>query len=47
MLRKTNTNAEPAASGAEISSVPIVLQFRSGMSRLGFGFNAPRAKPEA
>ena len=29
------------------SSVPLVLQFRSGMSRLGFGFDAPRAKPEA
>ena len=29
------------------SSVPLVLQFRSGMSRLGFRFDAPRAKPEA
>ena len=29
------------------SSVPIFLQFRSGMSRLGFRFDAPRAKPEA
>ena len=26
------------------SSVPIFLQFRSGMSRLGFRFDAPRAK---
>ena len=29
------------------SSVPIILQFRSGMSRFGFRFDAPRAKPEA
>ena len=29
------------------SSVPIILQFRSGMSRVGFRFDAPRAKPEA
>ena len=29
------------------SSVPIILQFRSGMSRLGFGFDAPRPWPEA
>ena len=29
------------------SSVPIILQFRSGMSRLGFRFDAPQAKPEA
>ena len=29
------------------SSVPVFLQFWSGMSRLGFGFDAPRSKPEA
>ena len=34
-------------AGLGESSVPLVLQFRSGMSRLGFGFDAPRAKPEA
>ena len=35
------------ATGARSSSVPLVLQFRSGMSRLGFRFDAPRSTPEA
>ena len=29
------------------SSVPVFLQFLSGMSKLGFGFDIPRSKPEA
>ena len=39
--------AEGARQIAIDSSVPIFLQFRSGMSRFGFRFDAPRAKPEA
>ena len=35
---------EPAAVSAVHSSVPLVLQFRSGMPRLGFRFDAPRKR---
>ena len=36
-------NAPPAGP----SSVPLVLQFRSGMSSPGFAFHARRSRPEA
>ena len=43
------TGALHAAAEAEFgrSSVPLVLQFRSGMSSPGFAFHARRSRPEA
>ena len=38
---------QPPVRGESPSSVPIVLQFRPGMSRPGFAFGAPRSRPEA
>ena len=39
--------SEPDGHASRASSVPLVLQFRSGISSPGFAFSASRPGPEA